>query len=310
MVGDRYELGPVVGRGGSSTVFEAHDRDDDRPVAVKMFAAGVDGPGAYRQDQEITTLARLSHPGLVELFDAGQDRGRSYLVIALVRGPSLDERMRAGAMPTGRVVTLGARLGEALSYVHGRGVTHRDLKPANVLLDGDRPLLADFGIALLVDETRVTAVDALIGTAAYMAPEQLRGEPIGPPADVYALGLVLIEALSGQRAFPGTSAEAVVGRLHHGPAVPADLPAGLTSLLTAMTDDGPARRPSAAGVAAALRVVGGESDGDRTAPAAALGPTAAAGSRAQRWTRPRLAAAGVAGAVLVGGLVGASMIGG
>ncbi|WP_165438398.1 serine/threonine protein kinase [Pseudonocardia sediminis] len=310
-MGDRYELGPVVGRGGSSTVFEAYDRDGDRSVAVKMFAAGVDGSGVYRQDQEIATLARLSHPGLVALFDAGRDRGRSYLVIALVRGPSLDEQMRGGALPAGRVVMLGAQLGEALSYVHGRGVTHRDLKPANVLLDGDRPLLADFGIALLVDETRVTAVDALIGTAAYMAPEQLRGDPIGPPADVYALGLVLIEAVSGQRAFPGTSAEAVVGRLHHGPAIPPGLPAGLASLLSAMTDDRPARRPAAAGVATALEALGGGTDGPDTAPGVvAPDVTAPSVMTAHARRRSRLIAAGVAGTALVGGLVGALMIGG
>jgi serine/threonine protein kinase len=252
----RYELDSVIGIGATAAVYSSWDRVGRRAVAVKLFAAGVDDLGRRRQHRELAMLARLEHPALVTLLDAGAQDGRSFLVMQLVDGPSLEHRLAEAAMPPGAAVGLGEALAQALAYVHAQGVTHRDVKPANVLLRHDgRPLLVDFGIALLVDVTRVTASGAVVGTAAYLAPEQIRGDPVGPPADVYALGLVLIEALTGRRAYPGTTAEAVLARLHHPPPLPEGIPDDLAALLHSMTLEQPDRRPTARAVARRLHAI-------------------------------------------------------
>lgn len=148
---------------------------------------GLTGPDRDRQDHELAALTRLTHPGLVKLYDAGTDHGWTYLVMPLVQGQSLADRLRDVALPVATVAKMGAQLADALAYVHAHGVTHRDIKPTHVLLDEqDHPLLTDFGIALLVDVTRVTLTGGVIGTAPYMAPEQVRGELVGPSADVYS----------------------------------------------------------------------------------------------------------------------------
>ena len=249
----RYALGEVLGHGGSATVYRAWDRHTGRAVALKRFAHGAGGPDRHRQRAEVRTLARLDHPGLVRLLDAGAEDGRAHLVTDLVEGPTLAQRLAQGCLPVVEVAALGASLAEALAHIHAEGITHRDVKPANVLLDPlHGPRLADFGIARLVDATRVTATDAVVGTAAYMAPEQLRGGEVGPAADVYALGLVLLEAATGGLGLPGTGLEVVLTRLHIPPSVPAGLPGPLRTLLQTMTDGSPRRRPSARQVATAL----------------------------------------------------------
>jgi serine/threonine protein kinase len=251
----RYELGPLLGQGGSAQVHWAWDRLLNRAVAVKLFSPGVAGPDRSRQNHELTALERLVHPGLVQLYEAGADHGRTYLVMRLAQGPSLADRLRDMPLPVAEVAELGAQVADTLAYVHANGVTHRDIKPANVLLDEqDGALLADFGIALLVDCTRVTLSGAVIGTAAYMAPEQVRGELVGPPADVYSLGLVLLEALTGRREYPGTSVESACARLHRAPDVPQNLPPGLTCILRRMIAIEPAERPSSAAAASALQI--------------------------------------------------------
>ena len=259
VIAGRYELGPVIGRGGTADIHRARDLRLQRDVAVKLFMRGITGPDRQRQDAELATLARLRHPGLIELFDAGTDDGRAYLVMQLVCGPPLAERLRAGPLPEQAVVGLGAELADTLAYVHSHGITHRDVKPANVLLgEDDRPMLGDFGIARLVDTTRVTAAGEIIGTPAYMSPEQASGSPVGPATDVYALGLVLLESLTGRREYPGAVMESLAARLHRPPEVPPRLAGGLTPLLTRMTATDPAERPTAADVAASLRPPGGD----------------------------------------------------
>ena len=170
-----------------------------------------------------------------------------------MEGPSLAERIADGPVPADVVRRIGAELAAALAHVHASGIVHRDVKPANVLLgDGATARLADFGIAREVDDAGATASDCVIGTAAYLAPEQARGVEAGPPADVYALGLVMLEALTAHREYPGTAVESATARLQRRPTVPEALPGGLTPLLRAMTDDDPARRPEAALVATLL----------------------------------------------------------
>ena len=203
VVGGRYELGALLGTGASAVVRRASDRVSGRTFAVKLFHAGASAHDRRRQQREMRALATLHHPGLVALHDGGVEDGRPFIVTDLVEGPTLAERLEAGPLDPDEVLRLGARLADALAHVHRGGIVHRDLKPANVLLGADGPRLADFGIARALDGTAVTGTGYVVGTAAYLAPEQVRGEWVGPEADVYALGLVLLEALTGRREYPG-----------------------------------------------------------------------------------------------------------
>jgi eukaryotic-like serine/threonine-protein kinase len=255
LVAGRYRLVRIVGTGGAAVVHEGCDLDTGERVAVKVYRS--DGSAHPTQHhRELKALTSLRHPGLVALLDGGTEPGpdgRTYVVTDLVEGPSLARRLDAGPLSADEVRVLAIGLGEALAHVHARGFVHRDVKPANILLEhGHRPRLADFGIARALDGTVYTATGAVAGTAAYLAPEQVRGEAVDPSVDVFALGLVLIEALTGEREYPGTLAESAAARLHRRPVVPAGLPADLAAVLAAMTDPDPAARPSAAAVAAEL----------------------------------------------------------
>jgi serine/threonine protein kinase len=172
-------------------------------------------------------------------------------------------------MPSHQVAEIGARLADALAYVHGEGLIHRDVKPANVLLGHDgRVRLTDFGIARLVDAAKVTATGLTVGTASYLSPEQVTAEPVGTAADVYSLGLVLLECLTGKREYPGSAVEVALARLSRPPHVPPDLADGWPGLLTAMTDRDPAQRPICAEVAEDLHAIaaGGQATTVLTAP--------------------------------------------
>ncbi|HUR14666.1 MAG TPA: serine/threonine-protein kinase [Mycobacteriales bacterium] len=262
VLAERYELGSLLGTGGVAQVFRARDRILHRDVAVKVFGPGIDLNGPERERAEMRTLAGLSHPNLVPLHDAGTDHDhdppRAYLVMALVDGVSLAQQLDAGPLTQEQVRDLGAQVAQALAYVHGSGLVHRDVKPANILLDrSGRPFLTDFGIARAVGAAALTAVGDTVGTAAYLSPEQVLGEEVGPAADVYALGLVLLEALTGEREYPGSTAETALARLNRPPRVASDLPAPLRELLVAMTAAAPDERPRAEQVAAGLGVVPG-----------------------------------------------------
>jgi serine/threonine protein kinase len=256
LLGGRYRLEALIGRGGSAEVWRSTDEALDRPVAVKLVTAS-GGEDANRVGDEARLLARLSHPGLVPVYDAGTDEtGRPWVVMELVDGETLADAIRRGPMPSEQVAWTGACLADALAYVHGEGLIHRDVKPANVLLGQDgRVRLTDFGIARLVDAAKVTATGLTVGTASYLSPEQVTAEPVGTAADVYSLGLVLLECLTGKREYPGSAVEVALARLSRPPAVPPDLPDGWPGLLTAMTDRDPAQRPTCAQVAADLRAI-------------------------------------------------------
>jgi eukaryotic-like serine/threonine-protein kinase len=285
---DRYELGEPLGFGATAAVLRATHRESGRRVAVKIFTAGLAASGAAAEHRsEAATLAVLHHPGIVEIEEAGVHDGSTYLVMRLVEGESLAHRIARGPLPAADVVAIGAGLADALRHVHARGFVHRDVKPSNVLLDARQaPHLTDFGVAKLVDATRVTATGSTVGTPAYMAPEQVRGHRVGPAADVYALGLVLLEALTGLREYQGTVVESAVARLHRDPVVPSGLPPGLGRVLRAMTAQDPADRPSAATVARTL-----------------TGPPA---GRSRRAAQHGLAAAAVAAVLLLAAAVGSA----
>jgi serine/threonine protein kinase len=266
VVAGRYELGSVLGAGSSAVVHRARDLRRGVEVAIKCFRPGGSERDLRQQRQEMALLARLDHPGLVRLHDGGLVDDCPFVVTDLVEGPTLAQRIASGPpLAPGPVRRLGAHLADALAHVHAAGIVHRDVKPANVLLgNGGRPRLADFGIARTLEATAATADGCVVGTAAYLAPEQVRGERVAPATDVYALGLVLLEALTGRREYPGAAVESATARLYRSPAVPEGLPAGLSTVLNAMMQDDPRRRPPAAAVAAALSA-------DPASPAAALG---------------------------------------
>ncbi|HEY1571021.1 MAG TPA: protein kinase [Pseudonocardiaceae bacterium] len=253
VVADRYRLTTVLGHGANADVYRAHDERLGREVAVKLFHPGQGATARFRFGAEARALARMSHPGLVGIYDAGvDDDDRPYLVMELVDGESLRDRLLAGPLATDDVVLLGARLAVALAHAHGSGVVHRDIKPSNIVLDGNgSPHLADFGIALLLDAARPDRSTEIMGTAAYLAPEQILGVKVGSAADIYSLGLVLLECLTGELEYPGLSkVESALTRLHRQPRIPDGIPGVLAELLTAMTareaEDRPAARDCAA----------------------------------------------------------------
>lgn len=251
----RYRLEELIGEGGMGSVWRASDDALGRTVAVKVFWAGAtDDSDAVRRESEKRLLASVSHPSLVTLFDAQLSHDtRSYLVMEYIDGGTLGSLIAQGAVSPPDAASLAADLGEALHVVHQAGIIHRDVKPANILLRPPltpdhtfRAVLADFGIAYLVDSARVTTPGTAIGTAAYISPEQVRGHAPTPASDIYSLGLVLLEALSGKRAFAQqTPVEAISVRLTTPPDVPGDWGYGWRSLLTAMTAIDPEDRPTA-----------------------------------------------------------------
>src|SRR4051794_16167751 len=302
LLGGRYEVGDLVGLGGTARVHRARDRAADTTVAVKIFPPGsAAGPGGDGS-RELALLSGMQHPGLVGVHDSGiDDDGRPFVVMDFVDGQSLATRLRAGVLSAPAAARLGAALADALAYVHARGIVHRDVKPGNVLLDGEgRPQLTDFGIARLIDATRVTATGLVVGTAAFMAPEQVRGEVVGPPADVYALGLLLLEAATGRREFEGAALESAIARLHRSPVIPGDLPEPLASTIRRMTATDPSERPTAPEVAAALRAL---PEPHRTFGAGfGRGPDGALSRRlVSAGALATLAASVVAGMMLLGG---------
>jgi eukaryotic-like serine/threonine-protein kinase len=238
----RYRLGPPLGSGGSSTVFDAVDTVLGRPVAVKA--------GAPALRREAALLGRLCHPNLVTVHDVGGLDGDSYLVMERVAGRPLSDVLVDGPLPVEQAVALVAEVAGALAYVHAHLVVHGDVKPGNVLVERNgRCRLADFGIAR---GPRERALERR-GTPLYVSPEQLRGKPASPAADVYSLGLVLLTCLTAQPPFPRSGPERTVGRGQSRPTLPTGLPDELHLLLRRMTDPHAGLRPTADQVARSLR---------------------------------------------------------
>lgn len=210
----RYSLVGPLGSGGMGEVWQARDETLGRAVAVKVLAASAgDAGAAERFEREARAAARLTAPGIAAVYDFGQaSDGRLFLVMELVRGHSLAAEFRGqGPLAPAAVAELGAQAARALAAAHARGVVHRDIKPANLLLAEDGRLkVVDFGIAKVLDETTAAATSMGMGTPSYISPEQALGQPAGPAADLYALGCVLYEALTGRPPFQADSAATLV----------------------------------------------------------------------------------------------------
>lgn len=211
LVAGRYRLRARLGSGGMGTVWRAVDEFLEREVAVKeVTAIGTSDPGFQRTLREARTSARLRHPGVVTVHDVVMEDGRPWLVMEMVDGHSLAEVVgRAGPLPAQRAVDLARQLLAALAATHRHGIVHRDVKPANVLLDGDRVVLADFGIAAFEDGTALTATNLLIGSPQYLAPERINGSA-GPASDLWSLGVTLYFAVTGATPFERADAQSVL----------------------------------------------------------------------------------------------------
>lgn len=250
LVLNRFLIERRIGSGGFGTVYEAWDGRLERPVAVKAIeSAG--NRGSQRVLREAQAAARLNHPGIVTLYELGEENGNALLVTELVDGSTLADLTRVDQLSDREIGEIGADLCEALDHAHDRAVVHRDIKPQNVLVtDGGEPRakLMDFGVARLADGAALTAPGDVVGTLAYMAPEQAEGRTVGPEADVYSLALMLYECWSGEnpnrRATPAATARAIGGRHRPLRRLRPDLPRELSDTLDACLQPRPDRRPS------------------------------------------------------------------
>ncbi|MEU9375591.1 serine/threonine-protein kinase [Streptomyces sp. NPDC048255] len=262
LIGDRYQLATVLGQGGMGQVWTAYDRRLDRRVAVKLLRPDkVAGPGTVAEElrrrfvRECRVTAQVDHPGLVTVHDAGSDGDELYLVMGYVEGADLaDHLAEHDPYPWQWAVAIAAQLCAVLSAVHAVPIVHRDLKPRNVMVRPDGTVLVlDLGVASVMDTdtTRLTSTGTPIGSPAYMAPEQAMGGAVGPYTDLYALGVLLYELLTGNVPFAGSTALGVLHRHLYEPPLPVrqlrpEIPAGLEAILLRLLAKDPQDRPGSA----------------------------------------------------------------
>jgi serine/threonine-protein kinase len=283
VIAGRYRLEHVLGHGGMSEVYRAHDLELGRRVALKLLAPDAD---SARFEREARAVASLAHPNVMQLYDYGEDDGRPFMVLEFVPGGTLEERLAAAngrPLPDSESQAIAAGIAAGLAHAHARGVVHRDLKPANVLFDDDgRPKLGDFGIArLAAGEGTLTEAGTVLGTAAYISPEQAAGAPATPASDVYSFGVILYRMLTGRLPFESSDPLELVMMHRDLPPPPVtdlrdDPPGRLESTATAALQKDPAERPhDGAALLAALGVAGAAAasalgdDATRVLPAAA-----------------------------------------
>lgn len=270
----RYLLVERVGAGSMGEVWKAHDERLDRDVAVKLLdlSAAADPAIAERFRREAIATAQLNHPNIVSVFDAGTDGTHAYLVMTLLPGRTIAELVRTGGpMPLGQALSLATQVTSALREAHRHGLVHRDVKPANVMVNGSHATVVDFGIAQLTGlGASLTATHAVIGSAAYMSPEHATGKKVGPAADLYGVGCLLMTMLTGQPPFAGQHAVAVAAQQ-----VSADPPAlseriatprALDQLVSTLLSKDPEARPDAESTLTQLREVHAHPTADLVGP--------------------------------------------
>lgn len=252
----RYQVIEEIGRGGMATVYQALDPRFQREVAIKVMTQDLlhDPTFKARFEREAQTIATLEHPAIVPVYDFGEEDARPYLVMRLMNGGTLADRLDKGSLPISDTVTILERIGSALERAHQKGIVHRDLKPSNIMFDdyGDA-FLADFGIARLTESAVTLTGDSVIGTPAYMSPEQIHGDKaIDGRSDIYALGVICFEMLTGQRPYQDTTATKVMMKHIMDPIpeireVKPDLPNGVEEVINRTMAKEPGDRYSSAG---------------------------------------------------------------
>ena len=326
MLADRYEMVKPIATGGMAQVWEATDRVLGRRVAVKVLHAHLADDAAFvdRFRREAVSAARLVHPSIVSIYDTVSSDGYEAIVMELVEGTTLRTRLDDGPLDPGDAREIGAQVADALGAAHKAGLIHRDIKPANILLcDEKRVKVADFGIAKVAEGSDTTAEGTMLGTAKYLAPEQVEGKPVDARSDVYGLGVVLYEMVTGRPPFlADTDAATALARLHQTPQRPSavgnGVPPGLDDVIMRALARAPADRfGSAADLRAALLALdvsgapgaGGDATFVETPPSAERTPPGGAPpvprrpSPERRWVAPVMVAVLIAVALGVAGLL-------
>src|SRR5438552_445809 len=248
VIAGRYRLHELLGRGGMSEVWRAEDLELGRDVAIKLLAPDAD---RARFEREARAVAALAHPNVMQLYDYGESEERPYMVLEYVPGGTLEDRLRdAEPLRDDEISQIAVGIASGLAHAHARGVVHRDLKPANVLFDEEGRLkIADFGIARRAfGSGTLTEAGTLLGTAAYISPEQASGEPAGPASDVYSFGVILFRMLTGSLPFVADDALRLI-ELHRRQPPPAveqlnpEAPSSLAALTAATLQKDSAARP-------------------------------------------------------------------
>ena len=261
----RYRVVRVLGDGAMGKVVLAQDGELDRAVAVKVLDEQLAQDPSFRArfSREARVAASLSHPNIVTVFDVGEAEGRPYIVMEYIEGRTLDARLRdEGPLPADEVVRIGRQVAEGLEAAHANGLVHRDLKPSNLIERDDGTVkIADFGIARSLDATALTEEGSIVGTAAYLAPEQAEGGTVSHQTDLFALGVVLYELLTGRQPWKVDSLAALAARRQAPtPDAPPGTPEGLRLAIERSLEPEPADRPSAAEVVRLLGDAPAEDD--------------------------------------------------
>lgn len=320
LIADRYRLDTQIGRGGMGQVWRARDLKLDRDVAVKTvdLTTLADATLEARFQQEIVTTARLNHPGIVTVFDGGVDGSTAYLVMELLTGRTLAQRIAAsGPLPLAEGLDVARQVVQALAAAHAVGLVHRDIKPANVMITDGHAKLLDFGIAQLASRAgaQLTATATTIGTAAYMSPEQAAGQRVGPATDLYAVGCLLTTMFTGSPPFDGEPVAVAGMQLHQPPPRlrdrRGDLPPALDELVARLLSKSPADRPGAGETVAALTAIATGDPAAATVPLGVRPPaTAVMGAPTSAAVAAGAGLAGAGGATAAGGGLAAPGAGG
>jgi serine/threonine protein kinase len=321
VIAGRYRLKDVLGRGGMSEVWRAEDLELGRLVALKVLAPDAD---RARFEREARAVASLAHPNITQVYDFGEWQGRPYMVLEFLPGGTLEDRLGDGKpLPDDEASAIAAGIAAGLAHAHARGVVHRDLKPSNVLFDDEgRPKLADFGIArMAAGEGTLTEAGTVLGTAAYISPEQAMGEPATAASDVYSFGVLLYRMLTGKLPFESTNALELV-RLHRDAPPPPidsvrrDAPAVLAATAASALAKRPRDRPADGGEllrklgvptgALTTTVLAASEDATRVLPVAPA-PAVATGEADLGPPPPRSRAPLIAAALLLVALAGGGL---